>query len=167
MSASSCLPRQEARVQVGHRAVVPSVGGPILSAMRKRPSTTTSSAANDHARPEVAVGSEQSEPERLLLDQIAAGALDAHLMAISETVRARLDLLETINSQKALAELVVGDRVRINALASPRYLHGVDGTVVALDSRSATVSTHGPVGRFKNGEVHCPPLVLDRLRPAA
>jgi len=54
------------------------------------------------------------EPERLLLDQIAAGALDRHLVAIAEAIRARYELLHTVNSQKALAMLTVGDRVRIN-----------------------------------------------------
>ncbi|HEY2202524.1 MAG TPA: hypothetical protein VGH56_11595, partial [Solirubrobacteraceae bacterium] len=38
------------------------------------------------------------EPEQLLLDQIAAGALDAHLVAIAKAVRARHELLHTINS---------------------------------------------------------------------
>lgn len=39
-----------------------------------------------------------SEPERLLLDQIAAGALDPHLTAIADAIDARQELLETINS---------------------------------------------------------------------
>jgi Calcium binding len=59
------------------------------------------------------------EHERLLLDQIASGELDAHLVAIAEAVRARHELLQTINSQKALAMLAVGDHVRINQRQSP------------------------------------------------
>ena len=108
-----------------------------------------------------------AEPERLLLDQIAAGELDPHLTAIAEAIHARYELLQTINSAKALAQLNVGDRVRINHHASPRYLHGIDGTVVDLDEHSATVCVHRPVGRFKSGEIRCPPLALDRLNPAA
>jgi hypothetical protein len=107
------------------------------------------------------------EPEKLLLDQIAAGELDAHLVAIGEAARARLELLHTVNSQKALAMLSVGDRVRINRHASPRYLHGVHGVVAELDGHTAVVCVHGPIGRFKSGEIRCPPLVLDRLSPAA
>lgn len=110
---------------------------------------------------------EPSEPERLLLDQIAAGELDPHLTAIAEAIRARSELLQTIASAKALAELSVGDAVRINHHATPRYLHGVQGTVVELDDQSATVCVHRPVGRFKSGEIRCPPLVLDRLSRAA
>jgi len=107
------------------------------------------------------------EPERLLLDQIAAGELDPHLVAIAEAVHARHELLHTVNSQKALAMLCVGDRVRINHHASPQYLHGVHGIVTELDSHTALVCVHRPIGRFKSGEIRCPPLVLDRLNPAA
>ncbi len=105
--------------------------------------------------------------ERLLLDQIATGELDPHLTAIAEAIHARYELLQTINSAKAIAILNVGDRVRINHHASPRYLHGIHGVVVELDEHNATMCVHRPVGRFKSGEIRCPPLVLDRLNPAA
>jgi hypothetical protein len=117
--------------------------------------------------PRPAPRASEAEPERLLLDQIAAGALDPHLTPLAEAIRARSLLLQTIDSAKALAELTVGDRVRINRQASPRYLHGIDGTVVELDDHAATVCVHRPVGRFKSGEIRCPPLVLDRLSRAA
>ena len=107
------------------------------------------------------------ESERLLLDQIAAGELDANLVAIAEAVRARHELLHTINSQKALAMLAVGDRVRVNPNAGPRYLHVVHGVVVELDQHAAVVCVHRQIGRFKRGEIRCPPLVIDRLNPAA
>jgi len=107
------------------------------------------------------------EPERLLLDQIAAGELDPHLTAIADAVRARHELLRTISSAKSLAMLNVGDRVRINHHARPRYLHGIQGNVVELDEHTATVCIHRSVGRFTSGEIRCPPLVLDRLNPAA
>jgi hypothetical protein len=108
-----------------------------------------------------------STPERLLLDQIAAGELDPHLTAIGEAVHARYELLHTINSQKALAMLSIGDRVRINRHATPQYLHGVHGVITELDGHTAIVCVHRAVGRFKTGEIRCPPLVLDRLNPAA
>jgi hypothetical protein len=106
------------------------------------------------------------EPERLLLDQIAAGELDPHLVAIAEAVHARRELLHTVNTQKALAMLTIGDRVRINHNASPQYLHGIHATVTELDDHTALVCVHRSIGRFKSGEIRCPPLVLDRLNPA-
>ena len=117
------------------------------------------------SRPASEIG--EREPERLLLDRIASGALDPHLTAIAEAIRARSLLLQTIASAKALAELTVGDRIRINSQATPRYLHGIEGTVVDLDEESAIVCVHRPVGRFKSGEIRCPPLALDRLPRAA
>ena len=108
------------------------------------------------------------EPERLLLDQIAAGELDPHLTAIADAIHARRELLHTINSAKALAMLNVGDRVRFNYDTRPQYLRGAEGIVVALDPRTATVRLQQPVGRFGSGEIRrCPPLLLDRLSPAA
>ena len=108
------------------------------------------------------------EPERLLLDQIAAGELDPHLTAIADAIHARAELLHTINSAKALAVLNVGDRVRFNHDTRPQYLRGAEGIVVALDPRTATVRLPQPVGRFSSGQIRrCPPLLLDRLSPAA
>jgi hypothetical protein len=101
------------------------------------------------------------------LDQIAAGQLDGHLTAIAEAIHARHELLQTINSHKALAMLTAGDRVRINHHATPRYLHGVHGVITELDGHTAVVCVHRPIGRFNSGEIRCPPLVLDRLNPAA
>jgi hypothetical protein len=121
----------------------------------------------DLPRPLIKPPGDAVAPERLLLDQIAAGALDPHLVAIGDAVRARYDLLHTITSHKALAMLNVGDRVQINHHASPRYLHGVHGVVVELDPHTAVVRVQRPIGRFKSGEIRCPPLALDRVSPAA
>jgi hypothetical protein len=108
------------------------------------------------------------EPERLLLDQIAQGELDPHLTAIADAIHARQELLDTINSAKALAMLNVGDRVRFNHHTRPQYLRGVEGVVIELDQHTATVCVHQPIGRFRSGEIHrCPPLLIDRLSPAA
>jgi hypothetical protein len=106
--------------------------------------------------------------ERVLLDQIAQGALDRHLPALADAIHARLELLQTIDSAKALALLNVGDRVRFNHHTKPQYLRGVQGVVIELDQRTATVCIHEPIGRFRSGEIHrCPPLLLERLDPAA
>jgi hypothetical protein len=102
------------------------------------------------------------EPERSLLDAIAAGELDDHLGALASAVDARRRLLHTIDSSHKLATLCVGDRVRIGQQVSPRYLAGLDGTIVELDGHAATVRLDFPVGRFESGRVRCPPLVLEK-----
>jgi hypothetical protein len=103
------------------------------------------------------------EPERSLLDAIAAGELDSHLTAIADAVNARRHLLHTVRSASALAELCIGDVVRINHTVSPQYLHGAYATVVAIDDRTATVQLRRPVGRFRSGQIRCPALALDRV----
>src|SRR5215213_7837470 len=89
------------------------------------------------------------EPERSLLDAIAAGELDHHLAAIAAAVDARRRLLDTVDSSHRLATLCPGDRVRINERVSPRYLVGLGATVIALDDQAATVRLDCPVGRFE------------------
>ena len=108
---------------------------------------------------------ETRKPEHRLLDQIADGQLDTHLQALAQAIDARLHLLHVVQSQTALATLTIGDHVRINQHARPRYLHGVQGTILELDAKSATICIHRPIGRFTTGEIRCPPLALDRLNP--
>ncbi len=102
-------------------------------------------------------------PERLLLDAIAAGELDAHLVAIADAVHARRALLHTVRSATAIAELCLGDFVRINRNVRPGYLHGEYGVIIELDDHAATVRLLRPIGRFRSGELRCPPLALDKL----
>jgi hypothetical protein len=139
------------------------------SRRRVRNGTPIAAKPQPNAAPSLASGTRPLlEPEQLLLDQIAAGWLDAHLTAIADAIDARQELLETINSAKALAMLNVGDRVRFKNDTRPQYLRGVEGVVIELDQRTATVCVHQPIGRFRSGEIRrCPPLLLDRLHPAA
>jgi hypothetical protein len=103
------------------------------------------------------------DAECSLLDAIAEGELDDHLGAIAAAVDARRRLLHTIDSSHMLATLCVGDRVRIGQRVSPRYLAGLDGTILEIDDRAATVRLDRPVGRFESRRVRCPPLVLEKL----
>jgi hypothetical protein len=59
--------------------------------------------------------------------------------------------------------LCAGDRVRINDRISPRYLAGLDATVIELDEHAATLRLQAPIGRFTSGRVRCPPLALEKL----
>lgn len=104
-----------------------------------------------------------AEPERLLLEVIAAGEFDEHLTALGDAVHARHHLVHTVRSATALAGLCVGDDVRINHTISPRYRHGLHGRIVEIDDQRATVCLHRPVGRFHSGEIRCQPLTLDKL----
>jgi hypothetical protein len=104
--------------------------------------------------------------ERQLLDAIASGELDEHLVAIADAVQARRELLHTIGSAKALAQLCVGDTVMFNRQVRPRYLEHELAVVTGIDERSVAVRLWRPVGRFRDGELRCPPLAVSRLSRA-
>lgn len=128
-----------------------------------------------HRRPqppsEVATGAaapptDTAGPERSLLDAIAAGDLDEHLAALADAVGARMHLLHTVQHANALAQLCVGDEVRINHTVKPRYLHGVCGRIIDIDGHDVIVCLHRPIGRFTSGQIRCAALARDRLSPA-
>ncbi|MEA2210660.1 MAG: hypothetical protein QOF83_608 [Solirubrobacteraceae bacterium] len=102
-------------------------------------------------------------PERRLLDAIASGELDQHLVAIADAVRARRELLHTVRSAHAIAAFCVGDTVLFNGNIRPRYLQHEAAVITALDDRQVTVRLWRPLGRFGHGEVRCPPLALQKL----
>jgi hypothetical protein len=102
-----------------------------------------------------------------LLDAVADGELDAHLVAIADAVQARRQLLHTVNSATALAQLRVGEAVVFNHRIRPRYLEHEVATVTGIDDRYVTVRLSRPVGRFREGELRCPPLALTRPDPVS
>jgi hypothetical protein len=106
-------------------------------------------------------------PERQLLDAIAGGELDAHLVAIADAVHARRELLLTIESALAVSELCVGDRVMFTRRIRPRYLEHELAVITELDDRCVTVRLARSVGRFGDGPLRCPPLALRKLPRAS
>ena len=145
-----------ATLAAGARARLTVRSGPaaILPAMKR-------SRRRERRRPLAALPTPPASPlpsapdsKRLLVDQIAAGELDPHLMAIAEAIHARYELPQTINSAKAIAMLNVGHLVRINHHASP-----------PLPPRRRRRARRAQRDRL--GEIRCPPLVLDRLNPVA
>ena len=102
-------------------------------------------------------------PQGQLLDAIADGELDRHLVAIADAVQARRELLHTVDSATALASLCVGDRVMFNRQIRPRYLEHELADITELDDWWVTVRLWRPVGRFLDRELRCPPLALKKL----
>ena len=107
------------------------------------------------------------DPEPQLLDAIASGELDEHLVAIADAVDARRELLYTVRSATAIAQLCVGDTVMLNANVRPRYLAHELAVITELDERWDTLRLARPVGRFRDRELRCPPLALRKLAPAS
>jgi hypothetical protein len=106
-------------------------------------------------------------PERQLLDAIASGALDHHLVAVADAIDARRELLLTVRSANAIAQFCVGETVMFNASIRPRYLRHETAVIIDLDDHWVTVRLWRPVGRFRAREVRCPPLALQTLDRSA
>src|SRR6266516_6035494 len=100
-----------------------------------------------------------------VVEAIARGELDQELGVLGAVINQRVRLLATARSMRTLASLRVGDRVRINHSAKPNYLHGRAGTVSGWAGQNVVVQLDQPVGRFTTGELRCPPLILEPLRP--
>ena len=99
------------------------------------------------------------------IEAVAAGECDRSLDALATAVSERIRLLHAAREAVLLATLRRGDRVRINHSARPQYLHGEPGTVTARAGDKILVRLDQPIGRFANGEVRCPPGVLEPLVP--
>jgi hypothetical protein len=67
-----------------------------------------------------------------------------------------------MDSSHILATLCVEDRVRIGQRVRPRYPAGLDGTIIELDDRAATVRLDIPIGWIEGGRVRCAPLCSRR-----
>jgi hypothetical protein len=102
---------------------------------------------------------------QVVVEAIARGELDDKLGVLGAVINERVRLLATARSMTTLASLRVGDRVRINHHAKPHYLHGQPGTVTGWAGQNVIIQLDQPVGRFTNGELRCPPLILEPLAP--
>lgn len=99
------------------------------------------------------------------IDAVANGEFDRHIDALAEAVSRRVVLVQAAREPILMATLRKGDRVRINHGARPQYLHGEPGTVIDWAGDNVVVRLDQPIGRFVNGEVRCPPGVLEPLGP--
>jgi hypothetical protein len=147
-------------------SVRPLVDHVAMSKRSRRRASAQQRRALPAPRSTTAVPPTPADPDRLLLDAIADGDLDHSLRALADAIHARLHLLHTVQTANALAQLCIGDEVRINHTVKPRYLHGVCGRVVDIQGHDVSVCLHRPVGRFTNGQVRCSALALQRLSPA-
>jgi hypothetical protein len=127
-----------------------------------------------HSRPAAATPTPGSSPAATpprprdiggFIDAVADGEFDRHIDALAEAVSRRVVLLRAAREAILMATLRKGDRVRINHSARPQYLHGQPGTVIDWAGDNVVVRLDEPVGRFVNGEVRCPPGVLEPLVP--
>lgn len=100
---------------------------------------------------------------QILIGLIGTGGLDEHLTTIQAAIVERHRQRERARSNKAAAQIDIGDRVRLNHNIRPLYLHGATGTVTGWVGQRVVVQLDEPTGRFAHGQIRCPPLGLEPL----
>lgn len=78
---------------------------------------------------------------------IAAGKYDETLDAIEQAVRARQEQL----AMQRLYSLTPGSTVRFNSNTKPKYLRGIEATVVDINRTRAVVALASDIGRYRAG----------------
>jgi hypothetical protein len=128
--------------------------------------------ARQRSRPRLTVlPAGQPEPPAPIIDvkalaeRIAAGDLDDQLRLLAPVIAERLRLISSADTVAALASFRIGDRVRVNHMARPLYLHEARGTVEGWLGQQVLVCLDHPIGRFLNGKLRCSPQTLERLSP--
>lgn len=75
-----------------------------------------------------------------ILVAIARGDLDSDLPQLSEALRERRKVVRSQQEAVVAAALQPGDRVRFNGVVNPRYLQGVQATVVSKKQKRVVVN---------------------------
>ena len=90
--------------------------------------------------------------------EIMAGDHDDQLNTITDAVRGRLKYLETVTHRT----IQIGDTVRFNDQASPKYMVGLRATVVGKSRTKVDVELHETVGRFDSGvPINTPMAIIE------
>ena len=107
----------------------------------------------------------------LLPNLIRSGTLDETLSAIHSACHDRKDSLRARDSRRSMAEIVVGDTVKV-VDCNPKYMNGMTGTVTAknrtriilrLDKDGKANPRTGRI-RFRAGvDINVPPTCLEKI----
>jgi hypothetical protein len=101
---------------------------------------------------------------RKLLKLIASQADDNQLQEIADTLNRAYRVHRVQRSAEVAAQLTLGSPVRIRYSVKPNYLRGLTGTITDFRTTKVTVKLdNGPVGKFWDGTVICPPSALEVL----
>lgn len=98
-----------------------------------------------------------------VLDVIVSGSVDSHLDTIMDAVKLRR---EQINNSKILF-LNIGDTVKFNSQASPKYLRGIEATISKINRTTVNVNisedTWG-ARRYRGAKnVRTPIAIIDKV----
>ena len=94
-----------------------------------------------------------------IITSILSGDQDGDEDRIIEALKIRRKALE---SMKVL-ELRVGDKVRFNSGANPKYLVGIVGTIIKKNKTRVVVQLVDNAGKFSHDAPSCPISIIDKV----
>lgn len=100
-----------------------------------------------------------------IVEDILCGLHDDVLERISSALKQRYNIRSAIDTNKKLSEISIGDRVKFNSHASPKYLQGCGAEVVGVsgDKFIIHVDQNFRAKRFSGSRnVKCPANILDK-----
>lgn len=100
-----------------------------------------------------------SSTTTMLVAEILAGEHDGDFDAIRAAIQTRERMLRPAKANS----FCIGDEVRFNSHARPKYLVGVKGVVKKVNPSSVVVSIGADGGRFANSEPRAPIEIVDKV----
>lgn len=98
-----------------------------------------------------------------IVESIVAGEYDGDFDRFRDAMKLRGELL----GRMKVIDLKVGDRVRFNSHARPKYLQGLEGVVKKKNQASVVVKIEGDAGKFTGSTPRCPIQIVDKIEEEA
>jgi len=117
----------------------------------------------------------EPDPNSVIVARITMGEFDAQLDVMTAAICLRKTMLGKPTQsfmppivqrveRKSIYDFKVGDRVRFNQRANPKYLIGTEATVTGRKRTKVTIKLDAAAGRF-GGEsnITCPTSIIDKV----
>ena len=99
-----------------------------------------------------------------LTQAILKGDFDKDLGMISTAIKSRKAATKPTQTMSTIFDLDVGDTVRFNEFARPKYIQGTTARVVKVNRARVKIELDRAVGRFPGGQpVSCPPKIITKV----
>ncbi len=94
-----------------------------------------------------------------IIKEIISGGFDKEIESIFLALKERKRSL----SQIMALSLNIGDRVKFNKETRPKYLQGLEVTIVDKKRTKLVIELDNPVGRFQGGRITTPASLLEKV----
>jgi hypothetical protein len=97
------------------------------------------------------------------IEDVIATILSGELDGQEDRIRAAMKSRSRVLLEDKVYTLKIGDTVRFNSHARPKYIQGLTATVLKLNQSSVVVQMKGEAGRFTGSTPRCPIAIVDKV----